>query len=106
MAELTVSVRMPKSEFTEAAHRQRQAWQGGIVHLHHHLHRHASICTIIPVGTIISIVGDRAGSKTTRPPGASELPDKEASGIALGWRGGLQWQASVRGGEHAGWRVI
>ena len=51
LAELTVSVGMPKSEFTEAAHRQRQAWQGAIVHLHHHLHHHPSICTI--VGTII-----------------------------------------------------
>ena len=72
---------MPKSEFTEAAHRQRQAWHGGIVHLHHHLHRHASVCTIMSiVGTIISIVGDRAGSKTTRPPGASKLFDKRQAG--------------------------
>jgi hypothetical protein len=59
MAELTVSVRMPKSEFTEAAHRQRQAWQGAIVHLRHHLHRHASICTII------SVVGTIAGKAAT-----------------------------------------
>ena len=55
MAELTCSVPMPKSEFTD---RQRQAWHGGLpcalVHLHHHMHRHASICTIICtiVGTI------------------------------------------------------
>ena len=63
LAELKVSARMPKSEFTATAHRQRQAWQGGlpraIVHLHHHMHRHASICTIIctiirtTVGTIM-----------------------------------------------------
>ena len=31
---------MPKSEFTEAAHRQRQAWQGAIVH-------HPIVCTVI-----------------------------------------------------------
>jgi hypothetical protein len=60
MAELTVSVRMPKSEFTEAAHRQRQAWQGGIVHLHHHLHRHASICTII---SIVGTIGGKAATE-------------------------------------------
>ena len=93
MAELTVSVRMPKSEFTEAAHRQRQAWQGAIVHLHHHLHHHPSICTI--VGTIIHpSIAERRDAEEAN----SGLPRRlaVASGQRAGCRGGKQ-----RAGEEA-----
>ena len=83
MADLTVSVRMPKSEITEAAHRQRQAWQGAIVHLNHLHHHRTIICTI--VGTITSPSGSLATWQAgTRAPWqyGSGLPGKQASGLS------------------------
>jgi len=79
MAELTVSVRMPKSEITEAAHRQRQAWQGAIVHLnhlHHHLHHrgHHHFAS--------GLAGKRARGLSGTSDRASGLPGKQASGLS------------------------
>jgi len=103
MAELTVSVRMPKSEITEAAHRQRQAWQGAIVHLNHLHHHRTIICTI--VGTITS----PAGSLASGPAGYRARVIGPAGSLAsrqAGYRRRVIWPAGSLAIWQAGTRAF
>jgi len=105
MAEITVSVRMPKSEFTEAARRQPASDRLGMEahasshhlhrHLHHHLHHsgHHHLCAM-------SAAGKRrasSGLARKRLAMASGLLGKLASGPAAGWLRGFATASGLPG---------
>ena len=100
MAELTVSVRMPKSEFTEAAQRQRQACLVS-----------SPICTIICtiIRTIVGTITSPAGSLASGPAGYRARVIGPAGSLAsrqAGYRRRVIWPAGSLAIWQAGTRAF